>query len=366
MAHTHNVYDDGAHFIINPTTRLMKLASAAKNTVIQYDHNSERFTFELPRYIEGHDMLQCNCVEIHYLNIETGTKMQTEGLYLVEDLQVCPDEPDTLFCTWLISRNATKYVGKLHFLLRFACVTEDDTDYVWSTAIYSDVLISQGLYCAETILEQYSDILAQWKLRIDTLELDVADLQYEPIAILSFQNSVGSMEIGSELTEITFSWNLNRAPETLTLDDISQKEEAVGAITQSGLHIQTNKTFTLKATDERGAVATRTTSILFLNGVYYGVSAIPATLDSAFVLTLTKELRSNKKPSFTANAGAGQYIYYCLPKRFGTCAFTVGGFTGGFTLVDTIAFTNASGYTEDYYIYRSDNAALGSTSVTVG
>jgi hypothetical protein len=49
----------------------------------------------------------------------------------------------------------------------------------------------------------------------------------------------------------------------------------------------------------------------------------------------------------------------------GTRSFKVGGFDGGFTLYDTISFTNASGYTEEYYVYRSDNAGLGQTSVTV-
>jgi hypothetical protein len=54
-----------------------------------------------------------------------------------------------------------------------------------------------------------------------------------------------------------------------------------------------------------------------------------------------------------------------VPSRFGTCAFTVGGFTGGFQMIATIAFTNASGYTENYDIYRSDYAKLGNTTVTV-
>ena len=201
--------------------------------------------------------------------------------------------------------------------------------------------------------------------RFKTIEEQIADILYEAITIKSFTNNVGTAEIGSTVTSVTLSWSFSKTPTTLTLDGESVATFLEG-VAKKNLNLKANKTFTLKATDERDAVATRTTSISFLNGVYYGVSAIPATLDSAFVLTLTKELRSNKKPSFTANAGAGQYIYYCLPKRFGTCAFTVGGFTGGFTLVDTIAFTNASGYTEDYYIYRSDNAALGSTSVTVG
>ena len=93
--------------------------------------------------------------------------------------------------------------------------------------------------------------------------------------------------------------------------------------------------------------------------------AAEGTLDSTFIRALSRKLIGSKLASFTANATAGKYIWYCLPKRYGTCTFSVGGFTGGFTLVDTVSFTNASGYTEDYYIYKSDNAGLGSTTVTV-
>ena len=201
--------------------------------------------------------------------------------------------------------------------------------------------------------------------RFKTVEDQIADILYKPIAITSFTNDANTKEIGSSVKSVTFEWSFSRTPTTVTLDGESVMPEFIG-LAKTDLNITANTTFTLKATDERGTQSTKTTSITFLNGVYYGVSAIPETLDSAFILTLTRELRNNKKPSFTANAGAGQYIYYCIPKRFGTCTFTVGGFTGGFTLVDTIAFKNASGYTEEYYIYRSDNAALGSTSVTVG
>ena len=43
----------------------------------------------------------------------------------------------------------------------------------------------------------------------------------------------------------------------------------------------------------------------------------------------------------------------------------VGGFSGGFALVDTISYKNAYGHTEDYYVYRSDHESLGQTAVTV-
>lgn len=201
--------------------------------------------------------------------------------------------------------------------------------------------------------------------RLKDIESDIVDLLYKAISIDKFTNNIGTVEIGSTITAVTFSWAFNKAPASVTLDGVAQATEASGSVEQTGLSITGNKTFTLKATDERNAVASKTTSISFLNGVYYGVSTETETLDSAFVLSLTKNLRSNKLTSFSVNAGEGQYIYYCLPVRFGTCTFAVGGFTGGFTLADTIEFTNASGYTEKYYIYKSDNANLGSTNIAV-
>ena len=53
MAHKHSVYDTSLHFIIDGNTRLVKNSTEAKVTLVQYDHNSERITFELPRYIDG-------------------------------------------------------------------------------------------------------------------------------------------------------------------------------------------------------------------------------------------------------------------------------------------------------------------------
>jgi hypothetical protein len=69
-------------------------------------------------------------------------------------------------------------------------------------------------------------------------------------------------------------------------------------------------------------------------------------------------------PQFTVTAGAGQYIWFCYPKRLGTVTFWVGGFEGGFEAVQTVSLTNINGWSEDYYCYRSTNANLGSTAVT--
>lgn len=190
----------------------------------------------------------------------------------------------------------------------------------------------------------------------------IADILYTPITINSFTVTPSTAEIGSTVSKVALAWSLNKTPEALTLDG---EDQTGNGAELTNLAITANKSWTLKATDERGATAEKSATLSFLNGVYYGVSAEPEAYDSAFILGLTKNLRSSKLTSISVNAGAGQYIFYCLPKRFGTCSFTVGGFSGGFSLVATMQFENASGYTEEYYIYKSDNAELGSTKVTI-
>lgn len=196
------------------------------------------------------------------------------------------------------------------------------------------------------------------------LESDIADLLYKPVTITKFTNNVNTIEIGSTVTDVTLAWDFSKVPVAVTLDGIAQPVDSTG-VSLTDLSITANKSWQLVATDERGAKATKSTGVTFLNGVYYGVATQPSAIDSSFIRSLTKTLRGSKLPSFTVNAGTGQYIYYCVPKRFGTCEFSVGGFSGGFELADTTSFTNVSGYTEDYYVYKSVNAGLGNTTVNV-
>lgn len=170
MSHIHSIYDSDSHFSINHITRAIKNESSSKTTIIQHDHNSERFTFEMPRYIEGHDMSLCNVVQVHYLNIDSTTKAQNEDVYDVTDLQLSPEDENIVICSWLISQNATKYVGSLNFVLRFSCVTDGVIDYVWNTAVYSQISVSTGIFNSDIVAEDNSDVIASWTARIEALE----------------------------------------------------------------------------------------------------------------------------------------------------------------------------------------------------
>lgn len=167
MAHAHIVSDSDNHFIIDPITR--QLTNSSKKTILmKTDHNSEQFTFELPRMVEGHDMSTCNKVEVHYININSKTRQQSAGIYNVVDFDVDAEDDTKVLGTWLVSRNATQFAGSLNFVIRFACVSEGAVEeYSWNTGIYTGITISDGICNTETVVEEYVDILRQW---LDTLE----------------------------------------------------------------------------------------------------------------------------------------------------------------------------------------------------
>ena len=190
----------------------------------------------------------------------------------------------------------------------------------------------------------------------------MADVLYEAVQISSFTNDVGTVEMGSTVNTVVLNWIINKTPETLTLDG-EGIDKNLKTKTIENANIKSNKTYTLKATDERDAEATKTTGITFLNGVYCGVAEDKSSFDSSFILGLTKTLQGGKAKTFTVNAGSLQHIYYAIPSRYGTPSFKVGGFEGGFAKAATIEFTNASGYAENYDIWKSDNPGLGSTTV---
>lgn len=155
MAHKHPVYDTDAHFKISHITRAITTQDDLK-TIMQGDHNSERFSFEIPNVIDGHDMKLCNKVLIHYMN---GTN---EGPYEVNDIMELDEK--TLVFTWLISGNSTEFAGALTFLIEFLCLSEEnEIEYAWHTDIFTQLNIKPGMNNTEYAAKTYPDLLEQWK-----------------------------------------------------------------------------------------------------------------------------------------------------------------------------------------------------------
>lgn len=163
MSHVHDVFDTDNRFVIDPITRAISQQSG-KTKLMQYDHNSERFAFEIPRHIEGHDMSLCNDVRVHYLNLSSNRQSQSNGPYVVTDMQVDPEDNDKVILSWLISRGSTTYAGTLNFNIAFRCLSGSIVDYSWNTDVFKGITISAGVDDEDpTQDEEYVDILEQWK-----------------------------------------------------------------------------------------------------------------------------------------------------------------------------------------------------------
>ena len=162
MAHKHDVYDMESHFEINGSSRFVKETSETKLVVVQGDHNSEVITFKMPRYIDGHDMLLCDKVIVHYINVDTKTNDSSTDIYEVTDLELCEECGDVLTFTWTIEAPATKYAGTLAFVVKFECTEGDSVSYQWNTAKYSGINVLAGLDVSEDFVDKYSSVIKKW------------------------------------------------------------------------------------------------------------------------------------------------------------------------------------------------------------
>ena len=192
-------------------------------------------------------------------------------------------------------------------------------------------------------------------------------LLYVAPNVNTLTSSVAStVEIGSSFSDIVFNWTYNKEITSQKFNGVTL-EPAVRTYTYAG-PLTASKTFSLEGNDGTNA-ATKSVSINFQNYIHYGVSAETNVLNSEFVLGLSGKKFGTAKSSIgtiTVNAAAGQYIYVAFPASFASSlTFKIGGFDTVFDSVGTFDHTNASGYTSSYRVFRSGQAGLGSTTMTV-
>ena len=213
--------------------------------------------------------------------------------------------------------------------------------------------------------------LTDYYKKIETYSRKEIDAQFKEIAnkideisnpfnINSFTVSPSTAQKGSTIN-VTVKWSYNKDINSQTLNnatlDVTLREKTFSSV-------NADVTYTLNATSTNNISKAKSETVKFYNGIYYGKSS-STTYDSALINSLTKVLSDSKARTITVNAGTREYIYYCLPSRLGTPNFNVGGFDGGFDKVETVSFTNSDGYTENYDIYKSNNANLGNTTIVI-
>ena len=166
IEHKHVVPDSDTYFMINPYTREIENTNYNKTVLMRGDHNSERFTFEIPRYVDGHDMSLCNRVIVHFDNVGDSIENIYSDVAYMDDLRINPDNPDTVISSWLIRREATQIVGILSFSLQYQCVEGEEITYEWNTDSYDEIEIRKSKSNGEAAIIKYTNVLEEWRAKI--------------------------------------------------------------------------------------------------------------------------------------------------------------------------------------------------------
>lgn len=202
-------------------------------------------------------------------------------------------------------------------------------------------------------------------------------------------SSSQTLEVGQALTTPAITWTSNKVePQAVSQYLLTRANGIVSTgnftfssfndpntyniTTIGGTATQQTSSWSVRVTDWNGEQATGTASANWRYRVYFGVTS-SATPNSTDILNgVTSE---TNRPLATSRTGLGaktvsptnQYFYVAYPQRFEiTSTIRVNGlnFTD-FTQQSIATFTNASGGTDSYYVYRSNNLLTATYTIEI-
>lgn len=210
--------------------------------------------------------------------------------------------------------------------------------------------------------------------------IDLLIHPYQAPTFSSFSLGLTQLEIGAPIpTPVTFSWGATQ-PANINTNSITISENGgtvFGAglandgseiidIGASVLNTTGSKTFKIEATNTKGVIFSRTTSVNWVARIYYGESILESLDESGIKSLRTSKLGSTKAGTYIFNDGGYKYIAY--PDSFGdfnTFKDVASNMDvvleTPFTLVDVVV----NGVTVSYRVYKSLNILNGSLTVAI-
>ena len=203
-----------------------------------------------------------------------------------------------------------------------------------------------------------------------------------PLVSLVLNPSAGVREIGTSIATPILTPTTTRRSDPITSLTLSRSGTGLihtypspnpaggseAPYTDTSGAVTSNTTFTATVGDGT-STSTGTASYAFLPGIYHGVNSSVLTTGGQIVSNFGSSvvLASSRAVSYTFDASVGggaNYLYIAYPTSFGAPASTTfNGFTFTDYTITTVSLTNASGFTQNYYILRTNNT-YSAASVT--
>jgi len=182
---------------------------------------------------------------------------------------------------------------------------------------------------------------------------------------VTIANNINAVEKGQTVLSVYLSWSLTAGKLTSqSITDIGSLLYTLRAYTHvpaSG--ITSDKTYTITYSDGT-TTKTATTAIYFRQKRHWGASTnTELTSDDILSILTSSEFATSRQQNRSFNTNA-QYMYFAYPASFGDATFIVNGLPTSGWVKTTVPHTNAVGFAENYYVYRSQYPSTG-TGISV-
>lgn len=144
--------------IVDNAFRTIKIPSSVRNLGVENDDEVLYLDFKLPRYVSDTDLSKF-VIRINYINAQGETDAYTVLNPTVSDQYI--------IFKWLVGPTATRYKGDTSFII---CAVKlkagsDEVDKEFNTT-RATLPVLEGLEVDESIVTEYSDLIAQWQKEI--------------------------------------------------------------------------------------------------------------------------------------------------------------------------------------------------------
>ena len=198
---------------------------------------------------------------------------------------------------------------------------------------------------------------------VNKLKDEVSKLQSSTIKITNFTVSPTLVEIGTVLNSITLNWDINfRSLTKQSIDGVDIPDLTKRTRVMDG-PFRESKSFILRVEGDDGNTDVKIADLKFYNSIYYGASKVTPITSDFINKELSSVLTDSKTQGFTVVSREQEYIYVALPARFGEPTFEIISEIADFEFIKEFEHENASGYVENYNVYRTTNVHLGQTTV---
>ena len=159
-------------YVVVDNERNVNVPESLQKLGVQNDHDVELRRFTCPRYSSAGDDMSQMGVYINYMCADGST-----GQHRCSNVEVDSTDENLMHFDWMIKRNVTLINGPVTFLVCIRKVDADgnETDH-WNSEICTDCYISEGMECAEEIVDLNPDIIEHLLLRMNIVEAKTTDM----------------------------------------------------------------------------------------------------------------------------------------------------------------------------------------------